>query len=312
MYFEQAYQGNNKWWAYVVTLIGVGLGYFLGGVPLLWQVQTAQQASGLSQLEFQNQLSQRGLAVLPLNENMLLALIVLPFFVVTAVLYFCITKVHKKNFQKMLTVREKFDWSRVGIGFGIWFILACILTFALLDRNDYIYQFAISRFIPLLFVGIFFVPVGAIAEEIFFRSYLMKAVFLIAKSPFVSLLVISVMFGLLHGSNPEMQFGLFKFLSIYIFFGLILGVMAILDGGIELPIGIHVANNVFVALILSTNDGMFSTPSIFQTSVSTLLEILPVLLPSLSIIVFISLFFKYKWSIKILFSQRKEMSKNNS
>lgn len=302
MYFEQAYEGKNKWWMYLVTLIGVGLGYLVGNVPLMLQIQKAQQSSGLSEVEFQEQLLQQGMAILSLNENILFALFLFPFLPVLVVLYLFITKLHKKRFRAVLTTRQTFDWSRVILGFTIWFVLAVVLTFALLNREDYRYQLELNRFVPLLVVGILFVPVGAIVEEILFRSYLLKGIFLLAKSPIVSLLITSVLFGLLHGTNPEMQHGFFKFLSIYIFFGLVLGMIAILDEGLELAMGIHVSNNMFVALILSTHDGTFTTPSVFQTSVSALLEILPILLPVLSLLVFVVLFVKYKWSFSKLFA----------
>jgi hypothetical protein len=58
----------------------------------------------------------------------------------------------------------------------------------------------------------------------------------------------------MHGLNPEVKaFGFWVMMPQYILFGLIFGLITLLDDGIEAAMGAHTANNVFL-LIMNTNE----------------------------------------------------------
>lgn len=82
------------------------------------------------------------------------------------------------------------------------------------------------------------------------------------------LIVTSVIFGLLHASNPEAQaHGLLIMMPYYILFGAFLGILTLLDEGAELAMGIHFANNFFSALLICSKNSVLQTDAVFYTSV---------------------------------------------
>ena len=79
------------------------------------------------------------------------------------------------------------------------------------------------------------------------------------------------------------------------------GLITLLDKGLEIPFGIHTANNLFTAILLSTSDGAMNTASIFKTTVGSLISILPPLLIVLSISATLFFAWLYKWDFRRLF-----------
>ena len=79
-------------------------------------------------------------------------------------------------------------------------------------------------------------------------------------SRFMALFMSCVVFGLLHIVNPEVtQLG-YGFLFV-IFNRFILGIMTLMDDGLELALGFHAANNLFIALLLTCRLDSFQTES---------------------------------------------------
>ena len=78
------------------------------------------------------------------------------------------------------------------------------------------------------------------------------------------LLITSVWFGLLHYSNPEVErFGDIVMIY-YIGTGLFLGIITLMDEGLELALGFHAANNIFTALLVSSEWSALQTHSVLK------------------------------------------------
>ena len=74
----------------------------------------------------------------------------------------------------------------------------------------------------------------------------------IVKNRWFPLIMTSILFGLMHGLNPEVkEFGLLTMMPQYILFGLIFGIITILDDGIEAAMGAHAANNIFLCIMVT-------------------------------------------------------------
>ena len=73
----------------------------------------------------------------------------------------------------------------------------------------------------------------------------------------------SVIFGFLHTSNPEVEKIGYGILIYYIGTGFFLGILTIVDRGIELALGFHIANNLLISLLLTSSWTAFQTESIF-------------------------------------------------
>ncbi len=78
------------------------------------------------------------------------------------------------------------------------------------------------------------------------------------------LIMTSLLFGLIHSANPEIEkfgFGIMQF--YYISAGLLLGIMTIMDDGLELALGTHAATNFASAVFVGYDGGALKTESIF-------------------------------------------------
>jgi uncharacterized protein len=81
-------------------------------------------------------------------------------------------------------------------------------------------------------------PLQAVAEEVFFRGYLMQALGSLVAQPWFGVVVSAVVFALLHGvQNPAL-------FASRLAFGLLAGILVWRTGGLEAPIAAHIVNNV--------------------------------------------------------------------
>jgi membrane protease YdiL (CAAX protease family) len=128
-------------------------------------------------------------------------------------------------------------------------------------------RFDASKFIALLLVAIIFVPIQTATEELIFRGYLMQGLGLAFKNGIAPLIITSILFGLMHASNPEAKaHGLLIMMPYYIFFGAFLGILTLLDEGAELAMGIHCANNLISSLLITSKNSVLQTDAIFYTT----------------------------------------------
>jgi len=78
------------------------------------------------------------------------------------------------------------------------------------------------------------------------------------------LIITSVTFGLLHILNPEIEKLGYFLLVHYIGTGFFLGIITLMDEGLELALGFHAANNLFTALLVTADWTAFQTNSILR------------------------------------------------
>ena len=75
----------------------------------------------------------------------------------------------------------------------------------------------------------------------------------------------SVLFGLMHAFNPEVaEYGFLVMIPQYVLFGLIFGIISILDDGIEASMGAHTANNVFLCIMVTSKSSALQTPALYE------------------------------------------------
>ena len=66
----------------------------------------------------------------------------------------------------------------------------------------------------------------------------------------------------MHIANPEVEKLGYEILVYYIGTGFFLGILTLMDEGLELAIGFHAANNLITALLVTANWTAFQTDSI--------------------------------------------------
>jgi len=108
------------------------------------------------------------------------------------------------------------------------------------------------------------VPLQTSFEEYLFRGYLMQGIGVIVKNKWVPLIITSVVFGLLHIANPEVDKLGPVIMVYYIGTGLFLGIITLMDEGMELALGFHAANNLFTALLVTADWTAFKTHSVLK------------------------------------------------
>ena len=190
----------------------------------------------------------------------------MPFVLMMFFLLIWVKGVHKQSFVSLTTGRKKIDWKRVFFAFSIWggLIIAMSLLSAFLYPEDFIVNYNPEKFWAFFLVALILIPIQTSFEEYFFRAYLMQGLGLAAKNKWIPFIVTSMVFGLMHIGNPEVEkLGLFT-LIFYIGTGFFLGLLALMDDGIELALGFHAANNFISAVLVTSSWTAFQTPSLFK------------------------------------------------
>jgi len=129
----------------------------------------------------------------------------------------------------------------------------------------------------------------------------MQGLSLLLKSKLAPLLLITVIFASVHVGNPEFYMDYLTGFLGYLAISTLLGFVAVMDDGLEIPCGIHAANNMFAVAILSARDGTFSTDSIFVSSVKALMAFSPYVDIALCAAAFAIFFALYGWRVSTLF-----------
>ncbi|MDZ7612696.1 MAG: type II CAAX endopeptidase family protein [Flavobacteriaceae bacterium] len=108
-----------------------------------------------------------------------------------------------------------------------------------------------GSWVPMLFLYliVFFVQVST--EEMVYRGYLAQMMYRFSKSPFLVLLIPSIIFSLPHYGNIKGSSGILALLP-YIFMGLMYAWMAYRSGSLWMGIGAHLVNNWFITLFVGS------------------------------------------------------------
>lgn len=188
-------------------------------------------------------------------------------FVVLLITLFIVVKyIHNQSITSFSTGRKKFDFKRFLFAFGVWggLTIGSIAIDYWLNPQDFVWNFQLKPFISLMAISLILIPFQTGFEEYFFRGYLLQGMGIICNKKWLPLIISSVAFGLVHIANPEInKFG-YEFLILYIIMGFSMGIMTLMDNGLELAWGMHTANNFFVALLLTAEWTAFQTPSLLK------------------------------------------------
>lgn len=298
MHLTEIKKGDHRWWKYVLAFIALVIAIVMGEIPLSTFCKIQKNKLNIDDGLFEQYLGEHNYSALGISENMVFFLLMAAFLFLFVTLVWIIPKIHRKSALSFITTRTSFDKTRFLTGLLIWFGFACLFALIVFDTEQIHYNFRFSKFMPLLILAIVLIPIQTAVEEILFRGYLLQSLFLLTKNKWIALWIVTILFALAHMGNPEMDVNFLLVIAGYFTLSLLFGIITLIDNGLEIPIGIHAGNNLFVALILSATDGAFNTPSIFKTNSEFLTGILPISLILLSILTFTTLKIIYKWKIK--------------
>ncbi|MCK0109591.1 CPBP family intramembrane metalloprotease [Flavobacteriaceae bacterium S0825] len=262
MYISQVFKVEHDWWRYIIGVMGaiVGVGVFSMPHLIALMMKVFDGTADQAKFEDMNYL----LSLFEPNLN--LVFILLPFVGGLICLLLVVKFLHKQSFKMLTTSREKIDWKRFWFAFLFWGIISSgmILMDYFVSPEGYELNFNLGKFLVLCIIAILLVPLQTSFEEYLFRGYLMQGIGALVKNKWVPLLFTSVVFGLLHIANPEIEKLGYILLVYYIGTGLFLGIMTLMDDGLELALGFHAANNLFTALLVTADWTAFQTNSVFK------------------------------------------------
>ena len=293
MFIEQGLKSENKFWKYIVGSLIIIFASFLGQLPLLMALLYETFVNG-KPYPTSNEAIMRFF-----EPNFTLFLIMISFVFIMLGIILVIRYLHHQTVLSVTTSRTTVDWSRIVFSFLIWsgITIVSTLLFYYYSPSDFVINFKPVPFAILAVIGIFLIPIQTSSEEYIFRGYLMQGFANLAKNKWFPLLMTSLIFGGMHWFNPEVTKIGPIVLVYYIGTGLFLGIITLMDEGMELALGFHAANNLIGALLITSDWSAFQTHSIFK-DISDPSAGLDVILPVVIIYPILLFIFskKYNWT----------------
>lgn len=286
-YIQQAYKGKTELWMFLLTAALISGIFILNFIMFLFTSEEDMAAAYEMMKD------------IPANVSLIINLA--PFAVLLVLLFILVKYMHQRSILSLTTSRSKIDWKRFFFSFSliIVFIVGSFAAAYYMDPSQVELQFNPQKFAVLLIISLILFPFQIGLEEYLFRGYFMQHIGIIVKNKWFPLLVTSVFFGIAHSANPEVaEMGLIVMI-FYIGTGLTLGIMTLMDEGLELALGFHLGNNLMAALLVTSDWSALQTDAIFKYTAeqadNTMMEIL------LPVLVFYPIFLlimakKYKWT----------------
>ena len=292
MFIENVLKVKNEAWRYVIGFLIIFFITQLGSIPFTVAIFSKIGLDGGSNIDIKNMMT-----VLE-NSNLTLFYVLLPYVFGFFGIILVIKTLHNQSLLLLTTTRKKIDFNKIAISFIIaGFIIFFTVTISyLISPNEYLFNFKSDTFLILLIITILFMPLQASFEEYLFRGYLMQGLGGVFGNRWMPLLITSLLFGLLHFWNPEVSELGTIFLFQYVVTGLFLGLLTIMDDGMELSLGFHAGNNVLISLLITADWTVLQTDSVLKFVGDPKMSIATII-PAVILYPVILLYFskKYKW-----------------
>jgi len=244
-YLDLAREGRNDWWRYALGVSTIAFFWLvLGYVPYHFLVDAGAETGPL--LDF-----------VAINFSI---------FMMLAGLAVTVTLIHRRPLRSLVTPAARVDWRRAGRGALVWAAVATVIVVVehLLFPGRYYVSFDPERLLPFLAAVLVLTPIQCVTEELVFRGYAMQGLGLLTRRPLLIAVASSLIFTLPHLLNPEVHLhGTLIMAANYFVIGMLLATITLRDGRLELAIGLHSANNVFLALIANYEGSALATAAIF-------------------------------------------------
>ena len=260
-FIQQGYKGETRWYWYLFTLFIVFIFWqVIGIIPI-----SVMAFLKLGDLDKFIMSANDAFASAGLDSNLYLFLMLFSFIMGLVGLLIGIRFIHGRLIKTVVTSRSKIDWNRVFFAFGSWFMISIIILAIGIyaEPENLIWNFKPIPFFTLVVISLLFLPLQTSFEELLFRGYFMQGLGVLAKNRWFPLLVTSVVFGLLHGANPEVDKLGNQIMIFYIGTGLLFGITTLMDEGTEIALGMHAANNIIAALFVTTDWMAFQTAALY-------------------------------------------------
>lgn len=249
-FVDAARQGKNKFLLYAGVFLLVIVANMVGSLPGAWVL--VQQKANL----------------LHLPVYAVLSLMLLGFIISLIALWLCVKYIHQRNPLTMISPTAVINWERVLKSGGLWLFCSAVVELVtyLLFPDKYRLSLNWSDFLPSLVIGFLLLPLQTSFEELFFRGYLMQGIG--SWNLWAGIAISSILFGLAHSFNDEVEAvgSLGIAMIYYIGVGLFFALLAVYDKTLELPLGIHAANNIYAFLFVGYPSSSVPSATIWMTT----------------------------------------------
>ena len=230
-FLDNAREGKNNWWMYLITFIAVFLVMMLGTILPVEILN-----------KFNNNLLN---SIVGLGVGFALSLISL---------YLLARFLHHKKLISLINTGKQVRWSQIFKGGILWAVLASSLTiiYMLLNPSAFKFSFNFYPFLILVIISCLCFPIQAFFEELFFRGYLMQGFGLVFKRALIPVIITSILFGVMHASSLTNLNQTLLVITSTSIMGLLYGIVTLADNGIELAAGSHIANNLLMAIFFNS------------------------------------------------------------
>jgi membrane protease YdiL (CAAX protease family) len=261
-FISAPFRGRNSFWRYFTgSVTPFIVSNLIGAIPLVVVMFTyaggvIPQKGGMPDFE-----------AMGINLNLGFALTVFPFILAFFTLVLLVRPLHERSLGTVINGGMKIRWRRIFFSAFVWTAVSALWLFYTIrtDPGSYILNNTSASLVTLSLLALTMIPLQAGFEEILFRGYLIQGFAYFSHNRWLPIVVTSVLFGLMHGLNPEVkEYGFLTMIPQYVFFGLVFAILTMMDDGIELAIGAHTANNAFLSIFITNKDSALQTPAMYE------------------------------------------------
>ncbi len=272
-FLDGAKQGKSDGWRYLLGfllalgswllgsyLIEVGIGAGLAG-------QSVIDMNGIDSSLPKGQISH--LWYTP--EDIIYMLRNIPFLLLWAGLFGAVRGLHRRSFRTLVTPTQSINFHLLIASFSVFFLLATSQTLIeyFLQPQAFRWSFYPVRWLLFLPIALLLTPLQTSAEELLFRGYLLQGLGLIVRQPLLLTIAASLPFALIHFANSEMERQPVWIGLTYFALAVFLTVITLKSDRLELALGVHAANNLFIVLFVNSADSTLQTPAIITQIIPT-------------------------------------------
>lgn len=258
-YLDAARQGKNSWWRYVLSIVVIAIFWLvLGTIPLIIfgivnpHIFWAGASSDLERI-------------------WLYAISSLSFVFFLMGIFIAVKGLHQRRFRTLIRANAQIKVRRILQGVGVWGLLVALpyLIEAILFPPHFAITFNANAWFILLPIALILTPIQSTTEELFFRGYLLQSLGILTKNHWVLIGLTSIFFAVLHFGNPEVEASNgFGWIALnYLSFGVFFALITLKDNALELAIGAHAINNLFLGVVVSPKVSVLNTPAIVTQTV---------------------------------------------
>lgn len=259
MFLEQGIKPENKFWKYLLGSAFIILVSVVGYIPLRLAIKYETLINKKPYPENDKMLMKM------FDSNLTLFLVMISFAFALAGVFYVVKQLHNQSILSITTSRRAIDIKRILFSFFLWagFSIISFLFVYLQSPEQFVLNFKPVPFLILVVIATLLIPIQTSTEEYVFRGYLMQGFARLARNRWFPLVMTSLIFGSMHWFNPEVTKMGNIIMVYYIGTGLFLGVITLMDEGMELALGFHAANNLIGALLVTSDWSVFQTHSVF-------------------------------------------------